>query len=138
MDGVPRSRRDAAFRVAVARTVRRKRWQITTRNNINGFRASLAEQRKVIQTVSRAGCRPERPLLLLTKYRLIVTSSSGEANIAGDSRCEGRSPILPKRAFTESTANLGIALIAGFDVRNAIRALSVQPQKLFSCEGSSL
>ena len=67
-------------------------------------------------TESPAAAKPPC-LLLLTQYRLIVTSNSGAASIVGATPFAGRPLTLPKLASIGSIASRGIARIAVLDGR---------------------
>src|SRR5579864_5458755 len=89
-------------------------------------------------TESPAAAKPLEGLLLLTQYRLIVTSNSGAASIAGATPFAGRLLTLPRRASIGSIASRGIARSAVLDEQNAISTPFAPWPKLAGYRDSSL
>jgi len=85
---------------------------------------------KLVGVWGRAPAAAKPPcLLLLTQYRLIVTSNSGAASIAGASPFAGRPPTLPRRASIGSIASRGIARTAVPEGRSGTSMPSAQWRK---------
>jgi len=79
-------------------------------------------------TESPVAAKPPR-LLLLTKYRLIVTRSWAGTSIVAGSRCAARLRTLRKRDSFASTANAGIVRVAPPTKRSSSSTLSERKRR---------